>query len=512
MEDHGARAQVVPQALERGRGVGRADLAAAVVAGVGGVGQVADHGELPHLRLVERQQAAVVLQQHHALLRHLAGEGRVLGRAGQAARVGLRVLAGQVDELGADDAPHALVDLGPGDLALLHQLLQVAAVDLAHRHLDVEPRVHAALAVVDAPHPVRGHEAAEAPLLAQDRRQQVAALAAPLAAHLVVGAHERGDVVLDGLAEVRQVDLVQRALVDQDAVLEARGLHAVEREVLRAGHDVVALHRLEDGDAHLAREPGVLAVDLLGPSHRGVAHEVEAEPAPVVRALRARLLADRVADPALQVEVPARGTRHGDRERGRAAAGDAARPVAERDRRDAQPLVAARVDRGHLAVAEEQRDDHRPEAGAGHLLDFLVERHPRDELARRLVRRLVRHRLRPPRPRRRDVLRLQLTVGPEGREADDDRDQGGDGDERDPDGFPEALHGWSLPVSGPGGRSLGPSARPTLVEASCTLLKPSSRTVRRQRNRTTKAWLLPSLRFSSNLRQVPAYALAVFQT
>ena len=63
---------------------------------------------------------------------------------------------------------------------------------------------------------VRGDVAVPVPLVAQDVGEQRAVLAAPLAVDRVVGAHHAGDAGAGDPAEVREVDLVQRPLVDGD--------------------------------------------------------------------------------------------------------------------------------------------------------------------------------------------------------------------------------------------------------------------------------------------------------
>src|SRR4051794_31351685 len=99
-------------------------------------------------------------------------------------------------------------------------------------HLDVETRLHGRDGVAKAELEVRDEEAVEAPLVAEDPRQQLPMMAAPLAVERVVGAHDARDAALDDAAEVRKVHLVQRALVGNDVELEACVLDRVAGEML----------------------------------------------------------------------------------------------------------------------------------------------------------------------------------------------------------------------------------------------------------------------------------------
>ncbi len=72
----------------------------------------------------------------------------------------------------------------------------------------------------------------------EDVREQLLVLAAPGTVERVVRAHDRCDALLGNVAEVREVDLVERPLVSGDVHGEPRVLHRVRGEVLHARHDV----------------------------------------------------------------------------------------------------------------------------------------------------------------------------------------------------------------------------------------------------------------------------------
>jgi len=112
---------------------------------------------------------------------------------------------------------------------------------------------------------------------------------------------------------VRQVDLVQRDLVDLDVDGEAGVLHRVAGEVLHAGEDV-ALQPTGQRCAELTDVVRVLAVGLLGPAPRRVAQEVDAHRAREVRPGRAQLATDGIAHPLLELGVPGGPAGHRHRE------------------------------------------------------------------------------------------------------------------------------------------------------------------------------------------------------
>ena len=126
-------------------------------------------------------------------------------------------------------------------------------------------------------------------------------------------------------------------VVDLDVDGEPGVLHRVAREVLHARHHV-ALQAAGQRGAELADVVRVLAVGLLRPTPRRMAQHVDAHRAGEVRADGPQLPTDGVADPLLELRVPRRAASHRHREAGRVADHRAARPVAEPDAGQADPL------------------------------------------------------------------------------------------------------------------------------------------------------------------------------
>ncbi len=177
-----------------------------------------------------------------------------------------------------------------------------------------------------------------------------------------------------GLAEVRRVDLAQRALVHPHVDDEPRVLDAVGREVLRIGEDVL-LHAADERGSHAAEMHRVLAVRLLGASPARMAEDVDGRRQQHAPRLCAHLGAHRLPHLLLEVGIPRGAARGADRECGGMAGvlAHAARAVDHRESRDAQPV--------------ERRRTPRPlhQRGAVHLLELLVDRHLAEELVDALL-------------------------------------------------------------------------------------------------------------------------------
>ncbi len=220
---------------------------------------------------------------------------RLVGRA----LVGLRAVG--EDEEVADET----VDLRLGDLAALDGRHELVAVDTHRaRHLEVQPRVRRARRVVDAV-PVGHDEAVEAPLVAQDLRQQSAVVGTELAVEAVVGAHDPPRVaVLHGEFERAQIELAEGAFVDVDVDAHPLDLGVVRGEVLdRDGH-VVRLHATDVGRSQRAGEFGVFAVALERATADGGPMQVDGGAQHDVRALAARLGADQRSDLTDEPRIP----------------------------------------------------------------------------------------------------------------------------------------------------------------------------------------------------------------
>jgi hypothetical protein len=149
-----------------------------------------------------------------------------------------RVAALAKTHLLTQNAESRVVDALHGNLAALDQSFQVAAEQDPEGHLDVLAGKGRLLRV---PHPedeIRHHESLKAPSRFENASQELSILAAPFAVDAVVGAHHRGDALVDHAFEVGQVDLVQRSGVDGHVDFEAGVLHRIEGEMLGAGHHV----------------------------------------------------------------------------------------------------------------------------------------------------------------------------------------------------------------------------------------------------------------------------------
>ena len=174
------------------------------------VGRGADHRDRAEVLL--QRQDAVVLEQHHRLLRDAPREPIVLGSVVDRVR-DLRVAhaLGRVEHAELQPRAHQAlqryVDVGFLQQAALERLaerlvdaaaLEVAALGHAERRrlLRRRDQLVVLVDVVDRA-AVRDHVAGEAPVPPQDVEQQALARRGRLAVHAVVGAHHRLDLALD---------------------------------------------------------------------------------------------------------------------------------------------------------------------------------------------------------------------------------------------------------------------------------------------------------------------------
>lgn len=199
-------------------------VAAAVVAGVdaGRVvhGRGPDDGDL--LGRLEREDGAVVLEQHDAVPRR--GAYVVLMRALDVGReVDGRVLALVLaEEVPRREDPADLIfDGGQRDGAVLHDRLELRApphgagivVVVGARHHHVQPGLGAADGARGGV-PIRHDVSRETQLFFEELGHDGVVLAGPGAVDLVVGAHDRGDVGVDGLGKGPEVELVHFSVAD----------------------------------------------------------------------------------------------------------------------------------------------------------------------------------------------------------------------------------------------------------------------------------------------------------
>ena len=155
--------------------------------------------------------------------------------------------------------------------------------------------------------PVADHHAVEPPLRAQRRLQQVV-LRRRGAVDAVVPAHHRPRPgVDDRVLERAQVQLAQRALVDDDVDREAVGLEVVGDEVLGARRHAAGLQAADVGGGELAGQQRVLAHALeVAPAVRR-AVQVDRRAEDDVDALAAGLGAQGLAVASGDVATPRRG-------------------------------------------------------------------------------------------------------------------------------------------------------------------------------------------------------------
>ena len=198
--------------------------------------------------------------------------------------MGLQVrLVGELVTLemrGTDDVFEHVSDVAVqlllGDGAILHT--RDDAVDLV-----LVARFHQVVAGLGGLHgaglvaPVGHDDALEAPLVAEDRGEEVELLLGVLAVELVVGGHDGPGIgLLHGDLEVLQVDLAEGALADAGVVLVAVRLLVVGGVVLDGSAHAVALDPPDIGRSHLAGEERILGEILEVTSAQRVAVDVHA--------------------------------------------------------------------------------------------------------------------------------------------------------------------------------------------------------------------------------------------
>ncbi len=317
------------------------------------IGERSDHRDLLARTDFQREHRGsvhrLVAEEDDRLGRRLPGQ-RSVRRVGEHVSTWGRLAQNLGEaEPGGDHPLHRGVDLRPRGRTRVEVVDEVAGPHHPVRHLDVEATVQRTARIADPEDPVADHEARESPLVPEHVGEQCAVLPAPLTVHAVVRAHHRRDPFVDDTAEVREKDLVQCDLVHGDVDRETSVLHRVAGEMLHTGHRVLLNPPGECG-THLTDVVGVLAVGLLCSSPGGVTQQVHAHPSVEVGADRAQLRADRLADPLLEIGVPAGTAGHADREAGRPVDHHPAWAVGEREAREPEALDRSRPERA-LVVA-----------------------------------------------------------------------------------------------------------------------------------------------------------------
>ena len=126
-----------------------------------------------------------------------------------------------------------------------------------------------------------------------------------LAAVAVVARHNRpGTALLHRLLEGRQIDLIQRPVVEVDIHRVTVRLLVVEAEMLDTGRNAVGLDTLDIRDDHLSGQVGILAHILeIAPAQRG-AEDVDARPQQDILLPIAGFFTDRFAVEGRHIAVP----------------------------------------------------------------------------------------------------------------------------------------------------------------------------------------------------------------
>ena len=115
--------------------------------------------------------------------------------------------------------------MSPRDFAALDGCGQMLLAHHAIWHLNIEACNDRGTSIADTQNPIADDKPFEAPLVAEHIVEQLMALSAPFAVDAVVRRHHRSNAFVDHPTEVRQVNLVQRHIVDQNINGEPSVLH-----------------------------------------------------------------------------------------------------------------------------------------------------------------------------------------------------------------------------------------------------------------------------------------------
>ena len=295
--------------------IGRVDTARAGATRQELVGTDAEerHG----VNLLAEWQSPVVFQQHDAFVGHTT---RDFGMSLEVGLVGGRILleGGCLHDI-LQHTTHVAVHIGHVELSAFHasdDFLHLLGLSRLH---EVVAGLHfrdGGQALADAD-PVGHHDALEAPVVAQDFRQQVVAPLCKLTVDDVVGRHHGPGLALTyGNLEPFQVELACGSL--RHALVHARTfrLLRVDGEVLDACACPLGLHAVDVGGGNLAGHQRVFGVILEVPSTQGVAVEVHARTENHVAVVFLHFLSDGPSDFLCQRGVPGAGDGGADGEAG----------------------------------------------------------------------------------------------------------------------------------------------------------------------------------------------------
>ena len=173
----------------------------------------------------------------------------------------------------AQHAPHLVVEFLRGISAFLNgflvgssKIIIVVSVGGSHgqavgpcAELHVESVAYSLIHVVGAT-PIAHHHSVEFPVSFQDLVQHDGIMAVVLVLIKIVGSHDTPSLTLgNGCLESRQVDLMERTVVDNDVNLMAVVLVVVQRIVFDAGSHTIGLQSLHVGHHHARGKVRVLA-------------------------------------------------------------------------------------------------------------------------------------------------------------------------------------------------------------------------------------------------------------
>ena len=262
---------------------------------VGLIGERPDDRDRIQFIRIQRQGAALVLEQYEALQRRFAGhrEVFVVGQRGKFSGIRIRVLEQAEIELDAKNFTDQLIDAFDADLAVFDKLRQVLRIRAAH-HLHVHARgdrlARRIPAVCREPViselvdrvPVADHEAVEIPLVAQYVLHQEPVAAGGNPVQVAERRHQCRHTRVDRRLERRQVDVTQFVLGDVGGVVvPPRFAGAVTGKMLGAGRNgpgrrqVVALIAFDHGDGETARQVRILAEALGNSAPSRVARNID---------------------------------------------------------------------------------------------------------------------------------------------------------------------------------------------------------------------------------------------
>ena len=276
-----------------GRAVGTLHLAGARTRHHAPVGKAADHHN-PLGAGGQGQHAAVILQQHDALLGGLQSHLAIRLEVDRAAR--LRRVS--IDSVGVNCGQHAgihLVEMRGDGFVLGCGLPQSFAkknrrVQLSARLLiqPVQRRLHPRHRA-----PIGHHKAIPAPIALQHLVQQPIAVAAMLAVDDVIGTHRAARMALfDADFKRQQIAFTRGGFGNLHIDEFARGFLPVQREMLDGGDDVVRLNAADRRAHQRSGQQGVLGQIFKRPPIARVARQVRAARQHHVKALGPRLAAD----------------------------------------------------------------------------------------------------------------------------------------------------------------------------------------------------------------------------